>query len=144
MEITLLYHPYLVYGPKRYTVDGPISVKDFCNKFNITLKMLPRRNGVGNHTPLISINRESKNIDENSTITGDSTLSIMPNWLYGCGPAQTKEEFQGQLARLRARGMGIGGIPPFEETEGLNEIFEAGKFIYGDNKRVKDDSCSVL
>ena len=144
MEITLLYHPHLVYAPKKYTVDGPMSVKDFCNKFNITLKMLPRRNAVGNHTPLISINRESKNINEDSVITKDSTLGIMPNWLSGCGPAQTKEEFQEQLARLRAEGKGIGGIPPFEETEGFHEALAAGKIIYGDNKRVKDDSCSVL
>jgi len=132
MEITLIYHPHLFHGPKKYVVDGPISVKDFCDKFGITLKMLPRRNGVGNHTPVISINRNSKGTSESSIISEDSILTIMPNWLYGCGPRQSPEEFRAQLERLRAVGKGIGGIPPFEETETILDIIDGGKIIRGD------------
>ena len=101
IEVILKSHPYLVRGFKKYTVEGPISVKDFCDKFNITLKMLPQKNAVGNHKPLISVNRNL--VDENFIIYNNSSLIIMPNWILGSGPRQTKEEFKEK--QLKARKM---------------------------------------
>jgi len=107
----LLHHPYQIRTSRReFEIDEPMSVADFCKKFNIPLVIKPRRGQVGSPSVLISLNREKA--DESSMITKDSVLNITEKWLFGSGPQENFEEW---LGRLALTGKGIGGYPPFEE-----------------------------
>ena len=108
----LLHHPYQIRTSRReFEIDEPMSVADFCKKFDIPLVIKPRRGQVGSPSVLISLNREKT--DENSMITKDSVLIITEKWMFGSGPQENFEEW---LNRLALTGKGIGGHPPFEDT----------------------------
>jgi hypothetical protein len=115
IKILLLSHPYQIRTSRReFEIDEPMSVADFCKKFNIPLILKAgRKHGIGSTKAVIRLNKSDAT--EESIIDQDSSITIGSTWLFPAGPWIPERGFQVYLNELLAEGKGISGYPPFEE-----------------------------